>query len=93
MSRKFDVSIIRDQTEEAMAKMNYAGLCMKRFHADITMQKKEFDSLVVNELITVGNRKLKIVQLGKRCFDSCSLYVAGGYCPLKKNCAFGMWVE
>jgi hypothetical protein len=93
MGKKFDISIIRESTELEMAKMGYSGLCMKRFHANTTMPANTFDSLKIHDIIIIDGRKLKIVQIGKKCFDGCQLLLDNVYCPLKSGCAFGMWVD
>ena len=93
MGRKFDISIIRSGVYEAMDKMGRVGLCMRRFKADMVMNDSSFDALKLYDIIEINGRKLTIVQIGKRCFDECSLYTNESYCPLKGCCAFGMWVD
>lgn len=91
MGKRFDISIIKQHVDQEMEVMEYSGLCMYKFHADVTLVKEKFDSLEVNDIIMLGERKLRIVQIGKHCFDDCLIYSSGSYCPLKPNCAFGMW--
>ena len=93
MGKYFDISIIRESTESEIITMGYSGLCMKRFHADITMPEVQFNSLKIHDIIMVNGRKLRIEQIGKRCFDGCQLLLNNTYCPLKSGCAFGMWVD
>jgi hypothetical protein len=93
MAKRFDISILKKGVTETMDEMGRIGLCMRRFRADVIMDEDAFDALEADAIIEVDERKVRIVKIGKECFDGCELNDAGSYCPLKNNCAFGMWMD
>ena len=93
MAKRFDFSILKEHVDEEMDGMDRIGFCMQRFKADLTMREAHFKALHVGDIIDVNDRKVLIVKIGKECFEGCSVYDNRLYCPLKLNCAFGMWID
>ena len=93
MSKRYDVSFIIEEIPQIIEDMNYVGLCMRRFKADYTVNSSLFSTFKVGKIIEIENKKVKIVRIGKDCFENCVLFQNNEYCPLLTNVAFGMWVE
>lgn len=85
MKKHYDISLM-DKTMVQYMKDNN-GLCMKKFHADIITSNIDYLNLKVGDIITVNNKKIRLIKVGKSCFSECSL--TNKPCLLSKYVAFG----
>lgn len=54
-------------------KSNDDGLCLKKFKADLIVDKIVLDALKINQEIKIGTAIFKIIKKGKECYQGCSL--------------------
>lgn len=74
---------------------NYSdkGLCTRRFRENILIKGFDLKQLVSHTKLRIGESKIKITSVGKRCFDECELIKDEKYCPLKNGTLFGKVIE
>lgn len=63
------------------------GLCFKKFHADLITDDIDYSKLKENDIVSIQDKKIKIIKVGKRCFPECTLKEKP--CLLSRNVAFG----
>ena len=72
-------------------KSNPKGLCLGRFHADLTVEG--FSSLSAGDIVEIDGKKYEIANIGKKCFAECKLLAElGDRCPLATGVGFGKMV-
>ena len=86
MKKHNDISLMDEKMIDYIK--NNDGLCMKKFHADIITKNIDYSSLIVGDVITVDNRKIRLTRVGKPCFQECSMTIKP--CMLSKCVAFGV---
>jgi MOSC domain-containing protein YiiM len=91
--KRYEVSLIEQDAVVMMHAMHHRGLCMHKFHANHVCVGIALWDLHVGQRIECDGRFIEIQQVGKQCFDGCVFLAEGGFCPLKKGCAFGRYVD
>lgn len=89
---RWEVSIIDSNCANLIKNSNPKGLCMMKFKADFTVDKKDFALLKVGDTININERVLVVDKVGKSCYKGCVLNDNNLPCPLKNGCAFGHWL-
>ena len=88
--RDREVSFIDREVKEWLDenKCNPKGLCLNRFHADLTVES--LAAMNVGDVIEVDGKQYEIAKLGKKCFAECELLrELGTKCPLATGVGFG----
>ena len=80
-----EISILDERSSQAIK--NLKGLCTQRFQENITYEG-EVQDFIPGGVYQLGDAKITITQIGKRCFDECPLYQAGIRCCLPYNLLF-----
>lgn len=67
------------------------GLCLGRFHADMTIEG--LAGMTAGSIVEVDGKQYKIAKMGKRCFAECQLLKeVGRKCPLADGVGFGVTI-
>ena len=80
------VSLLSEETEANIAKIG--GLCTAKFAANIVTNGLDYRLLTAGDRLIVGSCELKLIRVGKRCYEACPIAQTGEGCPLPENCAF-----
>lgn len=86
MKRHNDVSLMDEKLIKYIKDKD--GLCFKRFHADILTSNIDYSKLKVGDIISIGERKIRLTRVGKPCFSECNFIDKP--CLLSKYVAFGL---
>jgi MOSC domain-containing protein YiiM len=87
------LSLLSAETEDIMEKMGKPGLCMKKFMGNILTRNLSYSRLKTGTTLKLGDAVLEITEVGKECFEECSLIQSKSFCPLVNNCAFARVVQ
>ncbi|MEG2234345.1 MAG: cyclic pyranopterin monophosphate synthase MoaC [Oscillospiraceae bacterium] len=87
------LSLLSKYALDEMEKMDYSGLCMEKFHANLIVDGLDFKALKSGDIIAVGKSRIELTSVGKRCFEDCPLVQSGIDCPLKNECAFAVVIQ
>lgn len=85
-----DISILDEKSSHAIK--NLKGLCTRRFHENITYEG-DVQDFVPGGVYMLGDAKIAITQIGKRCFEECPLFQAGIRCCLPRNLLFASVIQ
>ena len=85
MGKHGDVSLIAEEILEELKTVD--GLCVNRFHADLTTRGVDYAAMQVGDIVTVGERRIRITKVGKPCVAECGW--EDKPCVLADNVAFG----
>lgn len=69
------------KVRQEIEKSKEDGLCFSRFVETIMVSFKDYQPKV-DDIITIGDVKMKIISLGKRCFPECKIIAVGKKCAL-----------
>ena len=83
------VSLFSAKAKQLLEQSEQGGLCFKRFGGNFLTQGLDFYELAVGDKLQMGQAVIEITQVGKECFEECSLFLSGAHCPLTVGCAFG----
>ena len=72
---------------------NDRGLCTRRFLENILIEGFSSNQLAAHTILEIGESKIEITSIGKRCFEECKLVKNKEYCPLKEGTLFGKVIE
>ena len=84
-----EVSFIDKEVQEWLESNKESnGLCLKRFHADLVVER--LLSHEAGDVIEIDGKNYEIAKLGKKCFSECELLAElGEKCPLATGVGFG----
>lgn len=88
-----EISVVSAQVPSLMKEMEYRGLCMRRFFANLVIEGFAAAQPDTDDILSIGSAKIQISRAKKRCFAECSLVQEKADCPLKKGCAFAFVVQ
>ncbi|MDL2258050.1 hypothetical protein LJC42_02680 [Eubacteriales bacterium OttesenSCG-928-K08] len=83
------LSLIGASALDQVEQMGKRGLCMHRYYANIVIDGLEGGMLKKGDVLRIGQARVQITQVGKRCFDECVQVQEGtsADCPLH-TCLF-----
>ncbi len=88
------ISILLNNDREDIDK-NYKdkGLCIKRFHENLLIEGLVLSELRADTRLKIGESKIEITSIGKKCFKECELVKSEELCPLKEGVLFAKVIE
>lgn len=92
--RNRQLSILLCKDRENIDK-NYRniGLCTRRFKENILIEYFDSSQLSPHTRLKVGESKIEITSVGKKCFKECEIVINKEFCPLKEGTLFAKVVE
>lgn len=78
---KVELVMLPLNVRQEIEKSKEDGLCFNRFVETIMVSFKDYRPKV-NDIMTIGGVKMKIISLGKRCFPECKIIAVGNKCAL-----------
>ncbi len=88
-----DVSLLSGETLDLMRALDYRGLCMKKFKADLVTRGLDYTALRAGDLLEIGGAAIEITRTGKHCYPECPLRQENIACTLSRDVAFGKIVQ
>lgn len=88
---KKELSLLHADVPEQMMNMEYKGLCMRRFSANLLVEGLP-SHLNLGDRLSVGAAVIEIT-MKKHCFDECALVQDQTPCPLKGGSLFARVVK
>lgn len=85
--------IIADEAELVRYRDENKGLCVGRFRPHISTEGLSYSEISVGTVIAVGDAKLEITGMSKKCFPECDFVKTGTVCCIKYNCASAKVIE
>lgn len=84
-----EVSLMDKTAQQKIKEMQSAGLCMKKFRADLITSNVDFDALSVGDAFSIDGWDFTLTRK-KECYDDCELYKSGKFCPLRHGSIFAI---
>ena len=82
------LTMIDDICENWLCAQETAGLCFKRFKANITVENFDLSTLKAGEKLLCGDAVLEISKENKECFEECTRIQNKMDCMLKKHAKY-----
>ena len=87
-----ELCLLSAEVPDLMAEMDYKGLCMRRYKANLLIEGLSGEHLQTEDLLEIGDAVIEITAT-KRCFDNCVLVRERAACPLKDGGLFARVVR
>ncbi len=85
---KRQVSLIAQETMDALKATELKGLCVNRFAANLTTADIAIWEYPEGTKVEVGETLIEITKVGKECHLGCEVLAKRGSCMLAKHCVF-----
>lgn len=82
------ISILTAESKSEILSLRNKGLCVKRFHENITIKNLDISSLTIGSRIQIGGTVQEVTQIGKKCFQECKIVQNNEICPLVTQVVF-----
>ena len=69
------------------------GLCTRRFQENLLIEGFDLSELSLYTKLKIGESKIEIRSMGKRCYSECELVKNKKICPLKNRSLFARIIE
>lgn len=79
--------ILADEGELVRYREEKKGLCVGRFRPHILTEGLDYSTVIPGIVLKIGNAKLEITGVSKKCFPECDFVKKGTTCNIKYNCA------
>lgn len=87
---KGEVSFFSDEVRLKVMDREVQGICMKRFKGDIVTKGMDYSKIEVGDIVTIGELKIVVTQVGKACHTSdCEAYNEQVKCIMQSGVLFG----
>lgn len=87
------VSILSENSRKLLDSGKLKGLCVTKFHENITVDNLDVDKLIVGDKLKLGDAMIEITSIGKACYRECPLYEKQNTCPLVMDTMFGKIIK
>lgn len=82
------VSLMASEALNSLETLKGAGLCLKKFAANLITTGLNYEVLKPGDQLAVGEAVIELSEVGKHCFFECELFQQKSVCPLTTMSAF-----